>query len=130
MPSHAVDIRDRRALRDAVHRISPEVVIHMAAQALVRPSYADPVATVETNTMGTAYLLEAIREGKGVREVVVVTTDKCYENKEWAWPYRETDALGGHDPYSASKAGAELVAASWRSSFLRDHGVAVASACG
>lgn len=122
------DIRDARTLQDALVAAQPEVVFHLAAQALVRQSYADPVATLQTNVLGTAHVLQAVRAAPCVRAVVVVTTDKVYENREWPWPYRETDALGGHDPYSASKAGAELVTASWRRSFLRAAGVAVASA--
>lgn len=128
LPSHRVDIRDLPALQETMGAAAPEVVIHMAAQALVRPSYADPLGTFATNVMGTAHVLESVRSVASVRAVVVVTTDKCYENREWPYPYRETDALGGHDPYSASKAGAELVTASWRRSFLAEHGVAVASA--
>jgi CDP-glucose 4,6-dehydratase len=128
LPSHKVDIRESPALQEAMAAVAPEVVIHMAAQALVRPSYADPLGTFTTNVMGTAHVLEAARFVASVRAVVIVTTDKCYENREWPYPYRETDALGGHDPYSASKAGAELVTASWRRSFLAERGVAVASA--
>jgi CDP-glucose 4,6-dehydratase len=99
-------------------RAAPEVVIHMAAQALVLPSYADPLMTFETNVMGTANVLEAARHSPSVRSVVIVTTDKCYANNEWQYGYRESDALGGHDPYSASKAAAEMVVASYRSSFF------------
>lgn len=127
VPSILADIRDAARLRDAMAEAAPEVVFHLAAQALVRRSYADPLETFQTNVLGTAHLLEAVRATPSVRAVVVVTTDKCYENREWTWPYRETDALGGHDPYSASKAGAELVTASWRRSFLAAQGVAVAS---
>ena len=122
------DIRDAAALKAAMHIASPRVVLHLAAQALVRRSYIDPLETLATNVMGTAHLLEAVRATPSVQAVVVITTDKCYENREWPWPYRETDALGGHDPYSASKAAAELVTACWRRSFLASGGVAVASA--
>ena len=113
-----LDIRDASALADAVAESQPEIVFHLAAQALVRRSYHDPLGTWSTNVMGTANLLEACRRTEGVRAIVVVTTDKCYENREWPWGYRENDRLGGHDPYSASKAGAELVAASYRSAFF------------
>lgn len=106
----------------------PEIVFHLAAQSLVRPSYKKPVETLNTNILGTVNLLEAARNTRSVRAVVVVTTDKCYENKGWVYPYRETEALGGYDPYSASKACAEIVTASYRSSFFSDANVAVASA--
>ncbi len=111
----------------------PEIVFHLAAQSLVGQSYADPVGTYETNVLGTIHLLEAVRKTPSVRAVVIVTTDKCYENKEWVWPYRETDPLGGYDPYSSSKACAEIVTSSWRDSFFNpahyaEHQVAVASA--
>ena len=112
------DIRDRAALAGAFEATNPEIVLHLAAQALVRLSYQQPVETFATNVMGTAHVLEAARQAPCVRALVSVTTDKCYENREWVWPYRETDALGGHDPYSASKACAELVTAAWRRSFL------------
>ncbi len=122
------DIRDATALGVALQAAQPEIVFHLAAQPLVRASYRDPVQTWSTNVMGTAHLLEAVRACPSVRAVVVVTTDKSYENREWHWGYRETDALGGHDPYSASKAGAELVAASYRRAFLEASGVLVATA--
>src|ERR1700678_2616824 len=98
------DIRDLDSLRAALASHRPEVVIHMAAQSLVRLSYEDPIRTYSTNVLGTANLLEAVRSCATVRAVVIITTDKCYENKEWIWPYRENDALGGYDPYSNSKA--------------------------
>lgn len=116
---HRVDIRDEAAVRSVFVAERPEIVFHLAAQPLVRRSYREPIATWSTNVMGTANVLEAARLTPGVRAVVVVTTDKCYENREWPWAYRECDRLGGHDPYSASKAGAELVAASYRSAFLQ-----------
>ncbi len=99
-------------------RSRAEVVFHLAAQALVRRSYADPVGTYATNVMGTAHVLDAARRASGLRAVVVVTSDKCYENREWWWPYREDEAMGGHDPYSSSKGCAELVTAAWRRSFF------------
>ena len=127
------DIRDLDSLRAALASHSPEVVIHMAAQSLVRLSYEDPIRTYSTNVLGTANLLQAVRSCATVRAVVVITTDKCYENKEWIWPYRENDALGGYDPYSNSKACAELVVSSYRNSFFHPgkyaaHQVAIASA--
>lgn len=130
------DIRDASRLDRAMQEFAPEVIFHMAAQPLVRFSYQDPIGTYETNVIGTARVLDAVRRAPSVRAVVSVTTDKCYENKEWIWPYRETDPLGGYDPYSASKACAEIVSASFRQSFfpvnqLRrpgGHQVAVATA--
>jgi len=112
------DIRDLEIIGRAVQAADPHIVLHLAAQALVRLSYEQPVETFATNVMGTAHVLEAARRVGGVQALVTVTTDKCYENREWVWPYRETDRLGGHDPYSASKACAELVTAAWRRSFL------------
>jgi CDP-glucose 4,6-dehydratase len=112
------DIRDAAQLEQALLQAQPEIVIHMAAQSLVRPSYQDPLTTYAVNVMGTAHLLEAVRKAPAVRAVVVVTTDKCYDNKEWLWGYREDEALGGHDPYSSSKACAELVTAAYRKSFF------------
>jgi CDP-glucose 4,6-dehydratase len=112
------DILDRARLEAAIQSFAPETVFHLAAQPLVRRSYADPLGTYMTNVMGTAHVLEAARKTPSVRAIVCVTTDKCYENREWAWPYRETDALGGHDPYSSSKACAEIVSAAYRSSFF------------
>jgi CDP-glucose 4,6-dehydratase len=100
----------------------PEIVFHLAAQALVRPSYACPVETYSTNVMGTVNLLEAVRQSECVRVVIIVTTDKCYENREWLWGYRENDPLGGHDPYSSSKACAELVTAAYRLSYFASKG--------
>lgn len=112
------DIRDVAQLQSIFAEAQPEIVFHLAAQPLVRRSYRDPLETWSTNVMGTANVLEACRETPSVKAIVVVTTDKCYENQEWPWGYRENDRLGGHDPYSASKAGAELVAASYRSAFF------------
>ncbi|MEO6854159.1 MAG: CDP-glucose 4,6-dehydratase [Rhodoferax sp.] len=112
------DLADLAALQTALAAAQPRVVFHLAAQPLVRASYADPLGTFATNVMGTAHLLEAVRQVPSVRAVVVVTTDKVYDNREWAYPYRESDALGGHDPYSASKGAAEIVTASYRASFF------------
>lgn len=112
------DIRDAQKLQQALHAAAPEVVIHMAAQALVRESYVEPVETYAVNVMGTVHLLQAVRGAPSVRAVVSVTTDKVYENREWQWAYREIDRLGGHDPYSNSKACAELVTSAYRSSFF------------
>lgn len=127
------DVRDGAALRQALAESRSEVVFHLAAQPLVRRSYQDPVETYSTNVMGTVHLLEAVRATPGVRSVVVVTSDKCYENREWAWGYRESDPMGGHDPYSNSKGCAELVSAAYRSSFFNarertQHGVGLATA--
>lgn len=126
--STIADIRDSDALSLALQASGAEVVFHLAAQPLVRYSYAEPVETYATNVMGTVNLLEAIRHIKSVKTVVNVTTDKCYENREWVWPYREEEAMGGHDPYSSSKACSEIVTAAYRRSFLAEQGVAVASA--
>jgi len=127
------DIRDGASLEKAMRDFAPEVVFHMAAQPLVRYSYEDPIGTYETNVIGTARVLDTVRRTQSVRAVVSVTTDKCYENKEWVWGYRESDPLGGYDPYSSSKACAELVSAAYRQSYfpvakLAEHGVAVATA--
>jgi CDP-glucose 4,6-dehydratase len=122
------DIRDAQAVADRIMEAQPQVVFHLAAQSLVRPGYRDPLTTFSTNIMGTAHVLDALRRVDAVRVVVAITTDKVYRNLEQPYPYRETDALGGHDPYSASKASAEIVIASYRDAFLKDRGVAVASA--
>ncbi len=131
--SHIADIRDLEKLQKAMADAKPEVVIHMAAQPLVRYSYANPVETYATNVMGTVHVLESIRTLDCVRAAVIVTTDKCYENKEWAWGYRENEPMGGHDPYSNSKGCAELVTAAYRQSYFSlekyaKHKVAIASA--
>mgnify|MGYP001603818245 FL=1 len=117
MDSNIADIRDAAAVARVVQACDPEVIIHMAAQALVRESYAEPVGTFMTNVMGTAHVLEAARGANNLGAVVVVTSDKCYENREWVWGYRENDAMGGHDPYSASKGCAELGTSSYRQSY-------------
>ena len=131
--SHIADIRNLVTLQDAMKEAQPEIVIHMAAQPLVRYSYVNPVETYATNVMGTVHVLEAIRSLECVRAVVVVTTDKCYENKEWAWGYRENEPMGGHDPYSSSKGCAELVTSAYRESYFSpqkydSHRVSIASA--
>jgi CDP-glucose 4,6-dehydratase len=126
--SATVDIRDPAALAKVVRAAEPEVVFHLAAQPLVRRSYAQPLQTFATNVMGTAHLLESLRGVTSIRVAVMVTTDKVYANREWLWPYREEDALGGCDPYSASKAAAEMVIASYRQSFLSGQGLRIASA--
>jgi CDP-glucose 4,6-dehydratase len=118
MRSHIADINDGSNLRRAIQETAPEIVFHLAAQPLVRRSYREPAATFATNVMGTINLLEAVRVAPSVRAVVVVTSDKCYENQAWPWAYRETDPLGGHDPYSTSKACAELAVTAWRRSFF------------
>ena len=133
MNSLTGDVRDLLAFKTAVAAAKPEIVIHMAAQALVRESYKDPVNTYTTNVLGAVNLFEAIKSTPAVRAVVNVTTDKCYDNKEWVWGYRENESLGGHDPYSSSKACSELVTASYRQSFFSaqhfdQHGVAIATA--
>jgi CDP-glucose 4,6-dehydratase len=131
--SHTADIRDAERLGRAMAEARPEIVFHLAAQPLVRESYRRPAETFEVNVMGTVNLLEAVRFCRSVRAVVVVTTDKCYENREWIWGYRETDRLGGSDPYAGSKACAELATAAYAASFFKpaahaQHGVAVATA--
>jgi len=127
------DIRDFDSLRIYIKQVQPEIVIHMAAQALVRESYKNPVDTYSTNVMGTVHLLEACRQTNGIKAIVNVTTDKCYENHEWHWGYRENEPMGGYDPYSNSKGCSELVTSAYRSSFFnvneyKKHGVALASA--
>ena len=121
------DIRDLKSLTQVVKNTKPEIVFHLAAQPLVRDSYDDPIYTYETNVMGTANLLNALKDSSSIRTIIIVTTDKCYENKEWVWGYRESDRLGGHDPYSSSKACAELVTQSFRDSFFNSMGVGVAT---
>lgn len=122
------NICDPKIVSDAFAAAAPEIVIHMAAQSLVRRSYVDPVGTYMTNVMGTAHVLEAIRRGKTARAALIVTSDKCYENREQNRAYREGDPMGGFDPYSSSKGCAELLTSSWRRSFLAGAGVRVASA--
>ncbi|MFA5105518.1 MAG: CDP-glucose 4,6-dehydratase [Candidatus Micrarchaeia archaeon] len=126
--SHFEDIRDLARLKAAINKAQPEIVFHLAAQPLVRQSYADPVYTFDTNVMGTANVLEALRGCDSARAAVMITTDKVYENKELDYAYKETDRLGGYDPYSSSKACAELVISSYRNSFFPDSGCHIASA--
>ena len=123
-----VDIRDYSALRTAVTDFRPEIIFHMAAQPLVRLSYQQPIQTYATNVMGTVHLLEAARHAGSVRAIVNITTDKCYENREWVWGYREDEPMGGHDPYSSSKGCAELISSAYRRSFLQNTGIAIATA--
>ena len=132
MTSVTGDVRDGDRLRHVIAEYQPEIVFHMAAQALVLESYEHPVATYATNVMGTAHLLESVRRVGGIRAVVIITSDKCYENREWVWAYREYESLGGYDPYSSSKACAEIVTAAYRRSFFNpnsysDNVVGVAS---
>jgi CDP-glucose 4,6-dehydratase len=132
MHSVSGDIRDSELLKHTMQAAQPEIVIHMAAQALVRYSYANPVETYAVNVMGLVNLFEAVRATPGIKAVVNVTSDKCYENREWDWGYRENEAMGGYDPYSNSKACAELITAAYRSSYFNaaryhEHGVALAS---
>lgn len=122
LDDHLTDIRDYVAVQKILDQVQPEIVFHLAAQPLVRRSYVDPLNTWSTNVQGTAHVLEACRHVASVKAIVSVTTDKCYENQDWLWGYRENDRLGGHDPYSASKAGAELVAASYRDSYFKADG--------
>jgi len=114
------DIGDLIALQSAMNAARPDIVIHMAAQPIVRHSYKYPVETYATNVMGTVHVLESARSLESIKATVVVTTDKCYENKEWIWGYRENEAMGGYDPYSSSKGCAELVVAAYRNSFFSD----------
>ncbi len=128
LQSEIGDVNDLQQLQASMVAFDPDIVIHLAAQPLVRRSYREPIATYETNVMGTVKLLEAARACAKLRSVVCVTTDKCYENREWSRGYREEDAMGGYDPYSSSKGCAELVIAAYRRSFLAAQGVGVASA--
>lgn len=127
------DIRDLSRFQSVVNKVQPEIIIHMAAQALVRLSYEDPVNTYTTNILGTVNVLETARQCPGLKAVLVITSDKCYENREWYWGYREIDPMGGYDPYACSKGCAELITASYRNSFFPssrypEHGIALASA--
>ncbi|MBN9422644.1 MAG: CDP-glucose 4,6-dehydratase [Candidatus Accumulibacter sp. 66-26] len=122
------DLRDATRLNQALHDAQPQIVLHLAAQALVEEGYRDPVGTYASNLTGTLNLLEAVRSCASVQAVVVVTSDKCYQNREWSSSYREQDPLGGYDPYSSSKAAVEILTASYRDSFLRERGVATATA--
>lgn len=126
--SYYCDITHTSELQRTIQAIQPEIIFHLAAQALVRPSYTDPVSTLSTNIMGTVNLLDAVRHCDSVKSIIIITSDKCYDNQEWPWGYRETDSLGGKDPYSCSKAAVELVANSYRHSFFTKQGVGVATA--
>lgn len=122
------DVRDPCAVTGAFAASDPEVVFHLAAQPLVRLSYAEPAETYATNVMGTVHVLEAARHAPATKAIVCITSDKCYENREWVWPYRESDPMGGHDPYSSSKGCAELAISTWRRSFFGEGGPLLASA--
>jgi CDP-glucose 4,6-dehydratase len=126
--NYIADIRDATSLENAMIQSQPDVIFHLAAQALVKNSYIDPVETYSTNVMGTVNLFEAVRKTASVKAVVNVTSDKCYENREWFWSYREDEAMGGFDPYSSSKSCSELITAAYRQSFLSEAKVAVATA--
>lgn len=128
MDNQIADIRDYTTILPLFKDFKPEIVIHMAAQPLVRLSYLQPMETFSTNVMGTVHVLEAARLTGSVRAIVNVTTDKCYENQEWVWGYRENEPMGGHDPYSSSKACSELVSSAYRQSFLKGAGIALATA--
>jgi CDP-glucose 4,6-dehydratase len=128
MTSTIGDVRDYAAVLAAMQACRPEIVLHLAAQPLVRYSYQAPVETYAVNVMGTVHVLEAARQTGGVKAIVNVTTDKCYENREWDWGYRENEAMGGHDPYSSSKGCSELVSSAYRRSFFEGSGIALASA--
>lgn len=122
------DIRDFETLKASMFDFNPDILIHMAAQPLVRLSYKEPLETYDTNVMGTAKVLEAARSCSNLKAIVNVTTDKCYENKEWIWGYREDEPMGGYDPYSSSKGCAELVTSAYRRSFMQEQGIGLASA--
>ncbi len=128
MEHRITDVRDFLAVKAQIDEFQPEIVFHMAAQPLVRRSYIEPIETYVTNVMGTVHVLEAARHCCSVKAIVNVTTDKCYENLEWEWGYREVDPMGGHDPYSSSKACAELVSSAYRKSLLQQAGIAIATA--
>ena len=129
MDSETGDIRDASAIAKSMTAFNPDILIHMAAQSLVRLSYSEPVMTYATNVMGTIHVLEAARQCKNLRAIVNITTDKCYENREWEWGYRENEPMGGHDPYSNSKGCAELVTSAYRKSFFHEkNAAALASA--
>lgn len=125
--SYVGDIRDAAALQNAMQETAPEIVIHMAAQPLVQYSYIDPIGTYTTNVMGTVNLMESVRNTPSVKTILNITTDKCYENNEWIWAYRENEPMGGYDPYSSSKGCAELVSSAYRRSFFDAAGVGLAT---
>ncbi|AZR81687.1 CDP-glucose 4,6-dehydratase [Thiomicrospira sp. S5] len=122
------DIRDFETLKTSMMEFNPDILIHMAAQPLVRLSYKEPLETYDTNVMGTAKVLETARSCSNLKSIVSVTTDKCYENREWVWGYREDEPMGGYDPYSSSKGCAELVTSAYRRSFMQEQGIGLASA--
>jgi CDP-glucose 4,6-dehydratase len=128
MKSVIADIREINVVHRTMTDFQPEIVVHMAAQALVRHSYLDPLETYSTNVIGTANVLESARKVSSVRAIVNVTTDKCYQNREWEWGYRENERMGGSDPYSSSKACAELISEAYRKSFLAERGIGLATA--
>ena len=128
MRHQLADVRDFEKIKKIFQSFQPDIVLHLAAQPLVRESYKDPIETYSTNVMGTVHVLEASRRTKSVRAVINVTTDKCYENREWVWGYRENEPIGGHDPYSSSKGCSELVSAAYRKSFFEDAEIQVATA--
>jgi CDP-glucose 4,6-dehydratase len=128
MEHGVTDIRDFAAVKMQMDEFQPEIVFHMAAQSLVRLSYTEPVETYRTNVIGTVHVLEAARHAGSVKAIVNVTTDKCYENREWVWGYREDEPMGGYDPYSSSKGCAELVSSAYRKSFLQEAGISMATA--
>lgn len=128
MDHQIADIRDFEKINALITDFKPEILIHMAAQPLVRLSYQQPIETYATNVMGTVHVLEAARKAGSVKAIVNITTDKCYDNKEWIWGYREDEPMGGHDPYSNSKGCAELVSSAYRKSFLKTEGIAMATA--
>ena len=127
MTSALGDIRDFKFVFNEMNRFEPEIVIHMAAQPLVRYSYIEPVETYATNVMGTVHVLEAVKSIGTIRAIINVTTDKCYENREWVWGYREDEPMGGHDPYSSSKGCSELVSSAYRKSFFQEMGIQLAT---
>lgn len=127
MEHNVVDIRHYESVFEVMSTFQPEIIFHMAAQPLVRLSYHQPVETYATNVMGTVHVLEAARHVGSVKAIVNITTDKCYENREWAWGYREDEPMGGHDPYSNSKGCAELVSSAYRKSFMQQAGIAMAT---
>ena len=128
MRHQLADVRDFEKIEKIFQSFQPDIVLHLAAQPLVRESYKAPIETYSTNVMGTVHVLEASRRTKSVRAVINVTTDKCYENREWVWGYRENEPIGGHDPYSSSKGCSELVSAAYRKSFFEDADIQVATA--
>jgi CDP-glucose 4,6-dehydratase len=125
--SNIADIRNLNNIRKIIEDFQPEIIFHLAAQPFVRRSYNNPIETWETNVMGTLNLFEATKNLKFLKSVVNITTDKCYENKEWCWSYKETDQLGGHDPYSASKAAVEILSSSYKNSFFKERNIQMAT---